>query len=246
VTKSILKNIARENRSMNFWVEAAAELWHARIGRHLGDYDKMRSLGGAYPMLTAKGVVRKNRIGAGTAAAVLIDGHEAIVIGPLSLPDIPTLAASPVRVMQASPEYSLRKAILAWTLDERRVFPMLAVVPGKASSMSALRLSYSRRDIAVCSPGKTLVFDGEKVVAARDRLLAMGKEGRLWKAASEARQKVSDGSLVHLPLHAKNQILARFAQLRVQFPDDFWLPSQGTEEFEALGEALIDRPALPI
>lgn len=231
---------------MNFWIYAAAELWHARIGRHLGDYDKMRSLGGAYPMLTAKGVVRKNRIGAGTAAAVLIDGNEAIVVGPLSLPDLPALARSTVKVVQASPEYSLRKAVLAWTLDPKRVFPLLAVVPGKASSMSALRLSYSRRDIALCSPGKTLVFDGEKVAQARDRLLAMGKDGRLWKGASEVRQQIADGSLAHMPPSAKNQLLARYAQLRMQFPDDLWLPGRGSEEFEALGEALIDRPALPL
>ena len=228
------------------WIEAALAFWHSRAGQYLGEYAQDKSLGGAYPMDTAKGTVKPNRIGAGTAGLIVIDWNNAIVVGPLRTQDMPKLAGSGVKVLASSPDYSLRKGLMDWVLSPDRVFPLLAITPGYGHSKSALRLSYSRTEIALCSPGKTMIFDGEKVTSARDALLPMGKEGRKWRSASRLRLAKSNGDYLAMSGGQRERFETQLKESNEQFPESLWLPEPGTPEYEALGESLIDRPSFPL
>jgi hypothetical protein len=234
-------------QSLSFEARQANEFWHERVGRYLGGANAATSLGFVYPMHTAKGAIRPNRIGAGAPSAVAIDGVGAVIIEALAVDSIPGLVDAPVKVMRGSPEFSLRRGVMDWALDPARVFPLLVLLPGKASARASLKLSRLPTSLAVCSPGGALVFDSLRVRAARDAIAAMGTAGRKWRAASSIRAQVESGSYLSEPAYVGNKLLESLAQVNLSFPPSMWLPADGEPEFDALGEALIEsKPGLPI
>lgn len=231
----------------SFEVREAVHFWHERLGRHLGGGSAFASLGAAYPMQTAKGPVRRLRIGSGAEAAILIDGRDAIVVENLSVADIGGLQDSPVTVMRNTGATSLRRGVMDWALDPARIYPLLVILPGKASALASLRMSHMSSEVSLCAPGATQTFDANKVRHARDALLAMGKDGRKWRAASQIRASLRHGAYRRAGGIAANKALAELARMKSLFPPSLWLPSQGEPEYEALGAALIEaRPGLPI
>lgn len=223
----------------------AAHFWHERIGRWLGSQDPIKSIGATYPMRTAAGPVKPNRIGAGAPGAILIDGNDAIIVERLAVQSIASLQGAPVRVMNGDPARSLRKGVMNWLLDPRRAYPMLVAMPGKASVLSALRLSRVPNQVFVCEPGSTIGFDAVRVREAREQVLLRSPANPAqWRAAVRLRSQVSHPSFAGLSATSKNQCLKKYAQLLEAFPLDVWLPSQGSAEYWALGESLIVKDAL--
>lgn len=222
----------------------AVNVWHERIGRWIGAHDAAKSIGGAYPMRTSSGRVKPNRIGAGAPSAILIDANDAIVVERLDVASIASLDGAPVRVMSGHPG-SLRKGVMSWLLDPRRVYPMLVVMPGKASVLSALRLSRVPNQVFVCEPGSTIAFDAVKVLKARDQVLARSPDDLAqWRKATRLRSQVSQPSFAGESASAKNHLLKKYAESLQVFPLDVWLPQEGSAEHWALSEALIAKDAM--
>lgn len=233
--------------SLTFNAKAANIFWHERLGRFLGGQDALTSLGATYPVQTKSGAIKPMRIGAGSTSAILIDGKNAIAVEALATERIKGLNGSGVVVKKVEAEFSLTRGIMNWVLDPSREYPMLVLMPGKASSRATLRLSHLPTEIAICSPGAPLVFDGVRVRTARDIISAMGSNGRKWKLASSARARVSSGDYLRDDSHSANEALEVLVTMNETFPTDIWLPTEGDPEFEALGMALIEsKPGLPL
>lgn len=222
----------------SFYAQEAALLWHERIGRHLGQYEPMLSAGGAYPILNKYGVVKLNRIGAGTASAILIDANGANLVERIHAPSIEKFNESGVCLIRYTKDYSLIRGVMDWVLDARRAFPMLIGLPTKAHIVHSLRLSHVDEEVCICSPKGTKAFNARKVRAARDFLVDNDIKGVKWQNASDLRLLVSSGDYSKNPLTA-NKTLDAYAKSLQTLPLSVWLPIRNTPDFEALSNAMI-------
>jgi hypothetical protein len=237
-------------------VQEAAQLWHARIGRFLSDVTWDKSLGAGYP--TAKSKVSKQsnteidittRLGVCLASAVMIDPNQAILIDKIALEKIrPSNAEGDFQYGQSIKGVNnVQKTQINWALDEARMYPMLLVRPGKASSMTCLALSHTDDQVIVCAAGASFSFEPKKVRSARDFIFARNLQSK-WRSASQLRQTISLGE--HLGTQRENALLDQHAAMLETFPLDVWLPEVGSGDAIALGDALaikleVDVATLP-
>lgn len=235
-------------------IQEAARLWHERIGQFISDLDWGSSLSASY--LVYKSKVNKagneismgQRLGICGTSVIMIDADEAVLIDRIDLSKVrATSVLSEGRDFKYGEStvgvHNVYKTQINWALDERRVYPLLLVRPGKASSMKALAVSHTDDQVFVCVPNESFSFEPKKVRIARDYIQAAGLQTK-WRKAAQLRQTIGLGD--HLGTARENALIAEHAAMLELFPLDVWLPEVGSGNETALGDCLAIKPGLDL
>jgi hypothetical protein len=226
----------------------AHDFIHSRAGRFIGADHGAPSLLGSHKHHTKDFLLRFGNIG---GAALLIDPQCAVIIEAWDW----ELLGAQVRQQRdacdvrwlAPPRdgnYSLLKTVALWMLDPRRTYPMLACIPGKASSARNLALTHSAAVSVLVTPKQAITFDALKVRAAADYIEHDQERRTHWLAIMHTRAQLQ--GLARMPPAEQEQLVTRALKHRKIIPPEVWLPQPGSAEHEILAAALIRGVALDL
>lgn len=234
--------------------EVAAQFWHDRMGRFLGDHPWYKSLSSSYPTKNFKttdkypdGRFIGARLGTSGVSSIMLDAKSGVLIDRIALEKIDSILEEDNPGFQYGEATkgvdNADKTQINWALDPARLFPMLLIRPSKADVMSKLILSHTCHRVTVCSASASFTFEIGPVRQARDYIAERGLEGK-WKKAASLRETISLGE--HLGTKNENALLKSHGEMLELFPLDVWLPEVDSGNYRALAESLIVKPVIDI
>lgn len=228
--------------------EKAGMFWHERIGRHLTTQGWDRSLTLTYPCRNSSGKPKPMRLGICRTSAVMVDATSGVLVDKLNLAAIEGLRAPDCDFYYGENikgVTNVAKAQINWALDEGRVYPLLLIRPSPKGPYECLTLSYTPQQITVCIPTGNYSFAVEPVRRARDYILSHDLT-RKWTQVARLRKAVSRNEHLLLSAQLANKVMTDYAKACELIPLDVYLPEPGTGEYQALSEALAEKPAVDI